>query len=244
MAEDSRFPPTRPSLLAATHGVDDLQRERAWDALARMYWKPVYKYLRLRWHAGVEEAQDWTQEFFARALEKGFLAGFDPARARFRTFLRVCLDGFAQEARRAQGRLKRGGAVRTLSLDFTGAEDELAGIDPPAPERLDDYFHQEWMRSLFEVAVEDLTRTCQEGGKLRQLEVFRRYDLEAPERREKLTYADLARELDVPVTQITNWLFAMRARLRELLLARLRELCSGDDEFRAEARALLGVVPR
>jgi DNA-directed RNA polymerase specialized sigma24 family protein len=243
MAEDSRFPLTRHSVVAATGSTDVALRQRAWETLAGAYWKPVYKYLRLQWRVDVETAGDWTQEFFARAMAKDFFAGFDPARARFRTFLRVCLDGFAHNQRTAERRLKRGGGVAPLSLDFAAAEGELAGVAPPAPDCLDDYFHREWLRSLFEMAIGDLERACAAAGKMQALALFRRHDLEAPERAERPSYAQLAQEFEVPVTQVTNWLHWTRQRLRESLLERLRQLCTSEDEYRDELRALLGVVP-
>src|SRR5256885_15774088 len=92
-------------------------RGSAFDALVRAYWKPVFKYLRLKWHATPEDAADLTQAFFLRAFEKDFFASFDPSRARFRTYLRLCLDGFVSNARKADARLKRGGAVRLISID-------------------------------------------------------------------------------------------------------------------------------
>jgi len=239
MAE-SRFPRTRHSVVAALSGDDPAARKAAWDTLATAYWKPVYKYLRLRWRADAERARDWTQDFFARALEKGAFAAFDPARARFRTYVRMCVDGFASNALAAERRHKRGGGAPALVLDFDAAESELAGVVPPAPDRLEDYFHQEWTRALFEQAVGDLERVCDEERRAATFAAFRRYDLEAPERGEKLSYADVARELGVPVTQVTNWLHWARARLRQLVLQRLREACPTDEDYRAEARALLG----
>lgn len=231
---------TRISWLAGTSNPDPEARQLAWDCLVRAYWKPAYKYLRLRWRCDPERAQDWTQDFFARALEKGFLADFDPSKARFRTFLRTCLDGFASNLHQADKAQKRGGGVAPLSLDFDSAEGELTGTTPPAPDALDAYFHREWMKSLFELAVSDLQAACDAEGKARHFAVFRRYDLEAPDRSERLTYADLATEFGIPQTQVTNWLHATRARLRELLLARLRQVCMDDAEFRAEARSLFG----
>ncbi|HLQ36758.1 MAG TPA: sigma-70 family RNA polymerase sigma factor [Planctomycetota bacterium] len=230
-------------MLAAVQGDDQAARQLGWDALVRAYWKPVYKYLRLQWRADAEAARDWTQEFFARALEKEFFARFDPQRARFRTFLRVCVDGFVHNERAAQRRQKRGGGSTIVSLDFPTAEGELQGVEPPAPDRLDDYFHREWLRSLFEQALLELQRACAAAGQQRRYEAFRRYDLEAPDRQQKLAYADLARELDATVAQVTNWLHATRAQLRTLLLARLEQLCATDEEFRAEARALFGAGP-
>ena len=228
-----RFPLTRHSVVLAVRSSDAPQRQRAWERLVDAYWKPVYKYLRLQWRADPEQARDWTQELFARALEKGFFDRFDPARARFRTFLRVCVDGMVGKEREAAHRLKRGGGVAPLSLDFAAAEGELAGLDPPAPEQMDDYFHREWMKSLFEGALQELEKQLRAAGKESLWQLLVRYDLEAPGRLQKLSYAEVGRELGLSVSQVTNGLHAVRGQLREL--------CGDDDEYRAEARALLGV---
>jgi RNA polymerase sigma factor (sigma-70 family) len=238
------FPATRLSLLAAAKSGDADERRRAFDVLVASYWKPVYKYLRLRWHASPEDAEDLTQGFFARAFEKGFFDRFDPARARFRTFLRTCLDGHAGNARVAARRLKRGGGVRTLSLDFASAEGELR-LQPAAPDDMEEYFHREWVRSVFGLAVDALRRRAAGRGRGVAFEVFRRYDLEEADADggARATYAELGRALGLPATQVTNHLSAMRREFRGLVLDALREQCASHDEFRAEARALLGVDP-
>ncbi|HUR29573.1 MAG TPA: sigma-70 family RNA polymerase sigma factor [Planctomycetota bacterium] len=243
-SDPSRFPYTRHSVLALVQSDDAGARQLGWDALVRAYWKPAYKYLRLRWRADRETASDWTQAFFARAIEKGTFERFDPAKARFRTFLRVCLDGFAANERESAGREKRGGRVLVASLDFERAEGELAGVEPPSPDTLDAYFHREWMRTLFELALEDLRAECERDGRAQDYAVFRRYDLDLEPGAESPSYAAIAAELGVSVTHVTNRLHATRARLRACVLARLRELCATDEEFRAEARAILGSESR
>src|SRR5262245_42905206 len=100
------FPPTRLTVVSALAQGNDRERHAAFGALAALYWKAVYKYARLKWHAAPDEAEDLTQGFFARALEKEFFAAYDPGRARFRTFLRTCLDGFIANTRAAGSRLK------------------------------------------------------------------------------------------------------------------------------------------
>jgi len=240
MSDDGRFPFTRHSVLALVRSEDQEARRLGWDALVRAYWKPVYKYLRLRWRADEESASDWTQGFFAHALEKRTFERFDPAKARFRTFLRLCLDGFAANEREALGREKRGGRVATLSLDFERAEGELAGAEPPAADDFEAYFQREWMRTLFELALEDVRAECERSGRAADFELLRRHDLDAAARENGLSYADLARELGVSTTHVTNRLHSARARLRAALLARLRELCATDAEFRAESRAIFG----
>jgi RNA polymerase sigma factor (sigma-70 family) len=236
-----RFPQTRRSVLLAARDADPAVRRQAWEALVGGYWKPVYKVLRTRWRLDREDAEDLTQEFFATALVKGTFERYDPARARFRTYLRTCLDGFAANERKAAHRLKRGGGQASLSLDFAGAEAELLrygagdGLDP------DEYFHREWVRALFDLAIGDLRRWCAATGKEVHLRLFERYDLEGPDALERPTYAELAAEHGLPATQVTNFLAAVRRELRRLVLARLRELTASEEEYRSEARHLLGV---
>src|SRR5215211_615259 len=124
------FPATRHSVVAAIASADQHTRRVAFDALVSAYWRPVYKYVRIKWRADREDAADLTQEFFARAFEKGSLGRFDPERARFRTYLRVCLDGFVANEHKAASRIKRGGAVSFVHLDFAAAENELADASP------------------------------------------------------------------------------------------------------------------
>jgi RNA polymerase sigma factor (sigma-70 family) len=223
---------------------DDHQvRRQAFDALVTAYWKPVYKYLRLKWRTPADEAQDLTQDFFARALEKRFFHRYDPDKARFRTFVRTCVDGFAANQLKARSRLKRGGAHTFVSLDFVGAERELEPRQLASETAADEYFYQEWVRHLFTRAVERLRAHCRETDRLTQFAVFRRYDLEAPERDEKLTYQQLARELDLATTDVTNHLSAMRREFRAVVLEELRAISASDEEFRTEAMHLLGIRP-
>ena len=74
---------------------------RPLEALIRVYWKPIYTYIRLKWGKDNEDAKDLTQAFFTRALEKEFFQRYDPAKARFRTYLRICVDGFLSNERKS-----------------------------------------------------------------------------------------------------------------------------------------------
>ena len=175
--------------------------------------------------------------FFARAIEKGFFDTYDPSKARFRTFLRVCLDRFMANERKAARRLKRG-AHLLVPLDFETAEGELRQRDVAVPNDLDEYFHREWIRSLLAVAVDDLRVEYERGGKATQFQVWKRYDLDAPASQETLGYATVAGEFGVTVMDVTNYLAAARKAFRRLLFDRLRVIC-GEEEFEAEARHLL-----
>src|SRR6187549_969994 len=136
-----RFPVTNQSAIAAARSDDHLTRERAFATILNSYWKPVYKYIRLKWQADNEDAKDLTQGFFANAFEKNHFASYDAAKASFQTFLRTCLDGFVANERKAGRRLKRGGDVDHYQLDFAAAEHELAAhaSSTLSPE---DYFHR------------------------------------------------------------------------------------------------------
>ncbi|HEX6051202.1 MAG TPA: sigma-70 family RNA polymerase sigma factor [Gemmatimonadaceae bacterium] len=244
------FPATRHSVIAGIASTDHQERRIAFDALISAYWRPVYKYVRIRWRADRDDAADLTQEFFARAFEKNTLARFDPGRARFRTFLRVCLDGFVANEHKAAGRMKRGGGLSFVSLDFAAAESELQGVPsvngvdgvamPGADD--DDFFRREWIRALFADAVAALREACNATGKDVHFTVFQRYDLDE-NAGGRPTYAQLASELGIPVTQVTNYLAFARRELRRLVLERLHALSATDDEFRLEARELFGIDP-
>lgn len=191
----------------------------AFDALVAVYWLPVYKYVRLRWLADRADAEDLTQEFFARAFEKG------PSAASIRG-----VHGSAPFCACAST-----GSWRTS--ERRPADDAL--------------FRQEWVRSLFTDAVTTLRESCLAAGKATHFAVFERYDLE-DHLEGRPTYAQLATELDIPVTQVTNYLAFARRELRRdvaLKVVRLPE-ASPDvvERMLREARTLArlehpGIVP-
>src|SRR6266404_581201 len=185
------FPATQCAVIAAAASPDPQVRQQALATLVTVYWKPIYKYIRIKWKASNEDAKDLTQAFFTQTLEKNSFERYDPAQARFRTYLRTCVDGFVANERKSAGRIKRGGAVQLLSLDFEGAESELRLQERSGATDLDEFFHQEWVRHLLGLAVEELRRQCQAAGKSVHFALFERYDLEGPELQEKLTYAQL-----------------------------------------------------
>ncbi len=100
-----RFPATRHSAVLAAQSTDLIERERGLAILLETYWRPAYKYVRIRFGESNEDAKDLTQSFFMRALEKDFFDGYDPEKGSFRTYLRTCLDRFV--AQREEGRRPR-----------------------------------------------------------------------------------------------------------------------------------------
>lgn len=230
------FPRTSVSLLERAQSEDPAVRARAFETLAAIYWGPVYVHVRLTHGADREDAEDLTQTFFAEAMRRDLFARYTAGRARFRTYLRTCLDTFVSNERKALRRLKRGGGMRPVRLDVADLEGRLR-----TESDVDALFHDEWVRGIFTHAVERLRQRYTSADRRRQLTVFERYDLVDAERHERPTYAVIATDLGVPVTQVTNWLAAVRRDFRGIVVEILRETCADDDELREEARALLGI---
>ncbi len=176
----------------------------AMERIAALYWKPVYCFVRVKYRKSNEDAKDLTQSFFASAIEREFFARFDPARASFRTYLRMAVERFAANEYAAANRLKRGGGV-----ELEPVEEQAASAESP-----EETFEREWRRQLFTLALQDLRAECERAGKQTQWAVFEAYDLTDEERP---SYAELAARHGVPETQITNYLAWARRTLRVLV---------------------------
>lgn len=231
-----RFPVTNHSAIIRARSDDQIVRQRAFDTILAGYWKPAYKYIRLKWQAGNEDAKDLTQGFFATAFEKNYFATYDAGKASFQTFLRTCLDAFVANERKAGQRLKRGGDMDHYQLDFLTAEHELAShASDLSPE---DYFYREWIRGMFATSVEALRARCEESGRSVHFQLFERYDLSDDA---NVSYASLAGEFNLEPATVNNYLAAVRREFRRIVIEKLREMTATDEEFRTEARSLLGV---
>ena len=231
------FPTTRYSLVLAAQSNDPATRSWAIEAIATAYWRPVYKYVRMKWNIVPEDAADFTQEFFTRLLEKEFLDSYESSKGRLRTFLRMCADRLFMNQTRDSKRLKRDAGNGNLSLDFMEAEQELAR--DPRTGSPEDSFDKEWVRSIFVFGLERLQASCESGGKLIHFELFQRYDLDDAD--PKPSYAQLATEYGLATTDVTNYLAFVRREFRRCVLDQLREMTTSEEEFRREAHALLGV---
>jgi RNA polymerase sigma factor (sigma-70 family) len=216
------FPSTQLSLLeAATAGLSN----DALDRVIALYWKPVYRLVRVKFRRSNEDAKDLTQSFFTSAIQRDFFARFDPARASFRTYLRMAVERFAANEYAAAHRLKRGG-----DAEFEPVDEQAAVAE--SPEQL---FEREWQRQLFSLALDELRTYCEASGKQLQFRVFEAYDLAEDERP---SYASLAGQYGIAETTVTNYLAWARRTLRAFVVQRLRGVTSGERELREEMRRL------
>jgi RNA polymerase sigma factor (sigma-70 family) len=229
----TRFPDTRDSILGVAQG-----RSPDRESLIATYWKPAYKYIRVQWRKSNEDAKDLTQSFFTHALAKDFFQGFDPAKGRFRAYLRASLDNHVRNQHRTELSDKRSPGSPLLSVDFTDAEREVV-LEPRDPSKsMEEYFQDEWVRHLFSLAVDTLKRNYESRGRHTHFALFSRYDLD--EDSSELTYDRLAEEFDIPASQVTNWLAATRRDFRRIVLEQLRAVTADEREFQAEMLAVLG----
>lgn len=230
------FPDTRISAIGELSSTDATTRERAAEAVVRAYRGPIIAVLRARLGLELADAEDLAHDFLSQALTKQWLQRYDPSKARFRTFLRSCLMAFASTAHEAAGRLKRGGGAHHLPLDAVAP-----AVHDPAGEEL---FDHEWARSILEVALERFHAECLSAGRDSTWSVFHARDVAGAEGEVPPSYGELAHRFDLPVTQVQNFLVWSRPRFRGHVLDALRALTTSDQEFRSEARALLGVEVR
>src|SRR5262249_39083375 len=136
---------------------------KALGELCQTYWYPLYAYVRRQGHDR-ESAEDLTQEFVARLLEKDGFASAEPGRGRFRSFLMVaCRNFLANEYPRATAR-KRGGGRRVLSLDFTDAEGRYTR-EPGHGLTAERLFDRRWALALLDAVLERLRREYLTAGK-------------------------------------------------------------------------------
>lgn len=220
------MPSTLWSTILAAADPAHPDRRAALERLAHAYWRPVYAMVR-GMGAKPDDAADLTQEFFARLLEKKKLAAVDPARGRFRAFLKTAVRNFLANEWERRGALKRGGAVRTLSLDVEEAERllEPAVHDDPARG-----FDRQWAMELLQAAIQQLEAEMRGPLFDAVRGAFSLTDPELP------THARIAASLHVSEQDVANFLFRARRRLRDILRERVldsvEDAADVDDEIR------------
>ena len=148
----AQFGATRWSIVTAARGsTDDSRRRRALGELALAYWPPLYAYLRRAGHTP-ERAEDLTQDFFARLLEKHALKSVDADKGKFRSFLLASLKHFLANEWDKQRSLKRGGGVHIFSLSTDDAESRCA-LEPADPHSPEQVFNRRWALTLLQVVI-------------------------------------------------------------------------------------------
>src|SRR5262245_43389420 len=158
-----QFPSTHWSVVLQARNRTSPRADEALAELCRAYWYPLYAYIRHRSASG-DQAQDLTQEFFARLLEKPFLDTVDRDKGRFRAFLLACCRHFLANERDRERAQKRGGGRPALSLDFATAEERYLR-EPAHDVTAERLFERRWALTLLEQTLGQLEAEYLQGGK-------------------------------------------------------------------------------
>ena len=211
------------------------QSDEALGQLCRTYWFPLYAYVRRRGHAKAD-AEDLTQAFFARFLEKNYLAGLSAGRGRFRAFLLASLKHFLANEWDKSQRQKRGGGVAPLSLDWETADTkfQVAATAEPSPDKA---FDREWAVTLLARVIERLRAECETEGKARQFEQLKVF-LTAG--KGVASHADVAQALGMDEGAARVAAHRLRKRYRELLRDEIAHTLADPAQVDEEMRALFG----
>jgi RNA polymerase sigma-70 factor (ECF subfamily) len=224
------FATTHWSLVLAAGERRGAESDRALEQLCRAYWTPLYAYVRRRVN-DVHEAQDLTQAFFERLLEKRYLAQANPQRGRFRSFLITAFKHFlAKEWERARAE-KRGGRQVVLSFDFA-ARDCTAddATDQGTPERA---YERQWAIALLNRVMNRLQREMERSGKGRQFQTLKEF-IGA----NQSSYVEAAAELGMSESAARMATSRLRGRYRELLRDEIAHTVIAPDEIDEEIRDL------
>ena len=233
----ARFATTSWSVVAAAQDPASPLAQDALAALCDSYWYPLYAYIRRQGHSA-DQAEDLTQEFFARLLEKDFLAAVDRGRGKFRSFLlAACAHFLANERDRART-WKRGGRSRVVSLDFKTAE---ARYDQEPSHQLtpDRLFARRWGLTLLEQVVTRLRQDWTARGKGR---LFDRLRVCLLGDKEVVPQARLADELAMTQGAVRVAVHRLRQQFRELLREEIARTVEDPEHIEDEIRDLFAAL--
>lgn len=229
------FATTRWSLVAAAQDPAAPESRQALADLCAAYWYPVYAYVRRRGHDH-HQAQDLTQAFFARLLEKNDLADADRTRGRFRSFLlTACQHFLANQHDRATAK-KRGGGRPHVALDFADADRRYSHEPAHAdtPERL---FDRRWALDLLDRALTELRTEYEDSGRGKLFEALKGTLTGGTE-----AYAELAQSLDMTEGAVKVAVHRLRQRYRDRLRAAIAETVEKPEDVDDEVRDLFAAL--
>ena len=217
--------------------ADSPQSTEALEKLCRTYWYPLYVYVRRQGNSP-EDAQDLTQDFFSRLLEKNYFAKADRDRGKFRTFLLRSMKNFLVNEWKRAGRLKRGGDLAFLSFDANVAEDRYAA-EPANESNPDAAYEQRWAVTLIEHVLATLRREYSAADKARLFE-----ELKGSIWGDNSTasYAEIAAQLNLTEGTVKVAVHRLRQRFRELLRAEVAHTVARPEDIDGELRHLIAVV--
>jgi RNA polymerase sigma factor (sigma-70 family) len=238
-------PRTDPAVFTTTHWSVVLAAghssvpgaQEALQTLCRTYWYPLYVYVRRQGNSP-EDAQDLTQEFFARLLEKKYVRLADPDRGKFRAFLLKSLKHFLVNEWEKARTQKRGGGQCIIPLDAEIAEGRYAA-EPAQALTLDQVYEKRWALTLIEAAIAELQESYEATDRLPIFETLKPFIWGE---RTPLPYAEAARQLDLTEGAVKVAVHRFRSRYREILRAEIAKTVATPREVDEELQHLIEVL--
>jgi RNA polymerase sigma-70 factor (ECF subfamily) len=230
---------TRWSMVLAAREEDSDVSNAALEELCRAYWKPLYFYARRRGNSQ-EDAEDATQGFFARLLEKGFLRAVQQERGRFRQFMLMAFQRhLANEWDRAR-RLKRGGGQHAVPLDTVLGE-KLYREETPPQASADEAYDRRWAMTLLEQTLGRLRAEYERGGREGDFTVLKPHLVGV---RAEASYAELASQLSCTEGAARVAVHRLRKRFREIFREEIAQTVANEEDLEDEIRHLIAVLAR
>ena len=235
-----RFTTTHWSLVSAAKPdkVSQTRAREALERLCRVYWYPLYAFVRSRGYSA-DDAQDLTQSFFTQIIEKGGFASADRERGRFRSYLLGAMKHFlANEWHRTRTQ-KRGGQVQFVEWDALDLEARYAGATKQS-ENPEAFFDREWALEIISGALQALRDEMKKAGKSDRFDALKGCltgDDESPQK-------EIAVRLNMSEGAVKVAVFRLRQRYRQLLRAAIAETVSNEADLNDEMHYLVEVLRR
>lgn len=231
------FSTTHWSTVLAAADHETAQWEAALEKVCRTYWYPLYAHVRQRGH-DASEAEDLTQEFFARFLEKHSLTRVQRGRGRFRNYLLTALNHFLADEWDRERRVKRGGGIRPLRIGFEAGEDQYRyePVDHASPDRL---YERRWALAALQHVLAQLREEYEQKGKGQLFDVLKRLLVDEAEDASRV---DAAAELHMSQGALRTALHRLRQRYGELFRREIANTVFRPEEIDEEMRYLLAAL--
>lgn len=234
---NSWFETTHWSVVFLAKDAEAPGAAEALETLCQSYWPPIFTFLR-RSGYGIADAEDLTQMFFARMLERGHLARLRHREGRFRSFLLTFLKHFVLEERSRAAAQKRGGDRTFVSLDaFT--EEERRAWEPAETLTPEKAFDRRWAELILERAVTRLGDEYRANGRSALFEALKNVHLG---HKSIEGYAALGASLGLSEAAVKSAVQRLRLRHRELLREEIAQTVAGRETFQEEIRHFMDVL--
>ena len=227
------FATTHWSVVLSAQDKESPKSAAALESLCRAYWYPLYAYARRSGHKS-SDAEDLTQGFFTKLLEKDYLKAATSEKGRFRAFLLVAFKRFMAGEWDREHALKRGGLTPVLSIDQQAAESRFA-VEPSHQVQPDMLFDRQWAATLLERTMAQLQEEYVASGRAKLFE-YLKSSLAGED--SALRYADIAARLNLTEPAVKMAVYRLRARYREVLRAEIGHTVSEPEQIEEEIRHL------